>query len=656
MSQENNPLETFVVTAQYEKTSKEKAINKVRVISRVKIDALAAVNLGDILKNELNVRLSQDNVLGSFMSLQGISGQNVKILIDGVPIIGRLSGSIDVSQINLNNIERIEIVEGPLSVNYGTDALAGTINLITKKKKNNGLSYDLNSYYESIGQYNLDGSLNFKKNHNQFKLSAGRNFFDGWSSYDSFFQFPKSRPADTLRAKPWNPKEQLFGSFNYLYSKEKLSLKTYINYFDEQITNRGMPRNPYFETAFDDYYNTWRKDFGINLNKKLKNDGKIKVLAAYNHYKRIKLKYLKDLTNLEQQLTQTPGDQDTTKFDMLISRGSYSDINGELNFQLGYEINIESSLGKRIKGRTQEQSNYAIFGSTKWKANEYLILQPALRLAYNSSYQAPPIPSFNFKFSNKNLTLRGSYAKGFRAPSLKELYFYFVDINHNIVGNPNLKEEKSNNFIVDISWKKIYNQSIINIDGGVFFNDINNLITRVLTDSNLQQYSYINIGNYKTTGLKINSELKFDYLTIDVGAAHIGRYNDLSENFKSISNFNFSPEIRSSIIYNWPKYNLRLSTFYKYTGPTIRFNLNDDDEIIESTMGSFNTMDANIAKTFNNIQNKFSIEWIFGLKNLFDVQNVNSSGSSSGVHTQSSNSAPVSWGRSVFSTIKIKFN
>ena len=136
--QDDKVLETFVITAQYEETSKEKAVNKIRVINREKIDALAAVNLGDVLKNELNVRLSQDNVLGTFMSLQGISGQNVKILVDGIPVIGKLNGSIDVSQINLNDIERIEIVEGPLSVNYGTDALAGTINLITKKKNNDG--------------------------------------------------------------------------------------------------------------------------------------------------------------------------------------------------------------------------------------------------------------------------------------------------------------------------------------------------------------------------------------------------------------------------------------------------------------------------------------------------------------------------------------
>ena len=650
-------LETFVVTAQYEKTTKEKAVNKIRVISREKIDALAAVNLGDVLKNELNIRLSQDNILGSFMSLQGISGQNVKILIDGIPIIGRLSGNIDVSQINLNNIERIEIVEGPLSVNFGTDALAGTINLISKKKKNNGFSFDANSYYESAGQYNVDGSLSFKKNNNQFKISGGRNLFDGWSSYDPFFQFPKSRPADTLRAKPWNPKEQIFGSLDHLFSKEDFSLRTYANYFDEQITNRGMPRNPYFESAFDDYYNTWRKDVGADLNKKLKNGGRIKVLAAYNHYKRIKLKYLKDLTNLEQQLTQTPGDQDTTKFDMLISRGSFSKINGQLDFQLGYEINFESSLGKRIEGKSQEQSNYAIFGSTKLKANENLIFQPALRLAYNSSYNAPPIPSFNIKYSKNNLIFRGSYAKGFRAPSLKELYFYFVDINHNIVGNSDLKEETSNNFNADISWKKIYNQTILNIDGGVFYNDIDNLITLALADESTQQYSYINIGNYKTNGIKLNTEIIFNNVSFNIGAAHIGRYNDLSKEIDSIANFNYSPEIRTNFIYNFQKYNLRFSTFYKYTGPTIRFNLNSDDEVLESTMDGFNTLDANITKTFNSESaKKYLIEWSIGFKNIFDVQSVNSSGSSGGVHAESSSSLPVSWGRSIFSSIKIKFN
>mgnify|MGYP006265328017 FL=1 len=171
----------------------KRQVNKIKVIDREKIEAIGAVNLRDVLSNENNIRISQDNVLGSFMSLQGISGQNVKILIDGVPIIGRLNGSVDLSQINLNDIERIEIVEGPLSVNYGTDALAGTINLISKKKTSDGFSVNLNSYYESIGQYNFDGTISYKQNNNQFNFSAGRNFFDGWDPNDPFLEFPVSR-------------------------------------------------------------------------------------------------------------------------------------------------------------------------------------------------------------------------------------------------------------------------------------------------------------------------------------------------------------------------------------------------------------------------------------------------------------------------------
>src|SRR5690606_8167852 len=116
--------------------------------------------------NENNLRISQDGVLGSSLSIMGVSGENIKIMIDGVPIIGRLDGSIDLSQISLNDIERIEIIEGPLSTVYGTNALGGTINLITKKDGLKKWSVQPGVYYESSGQYNSDIqlSLNHKKN------------------------------------------------------------------------------------------------------------------------------------------------------------------------------------------------------------------------------------------------------------------------------------------------------------------------------------------------------------------------------------------------------------------------------------------------------------------------------------------------------------
>ena len=87
-------LPEAVVTDQYSATSPERSINKVIVIDEKKIRSMAANNLNDLLTNQLNVKLAQDNILGSNMTLMGISGQNVKILIDGVPIIGRQNGNI----------------------------------------------------------------------------------------------------------------------------------------------------------------------------------------------------------------------------------------------------------------------------------------------------------------------------------------------------------------------------------------------------------------------------------------------------------------------------------------------------------------------------------------------------------------------------------
>ena len=108
-------LKEVVITGQFTETSSEDAVHKIRVIGYKKLTSGIYNDLGNILEKELNIKLSQDNVLGSSISLQGISGQNDKILIDEIPVIGRMNGNIDLSQINLNNVEQIEIIEGPLS-------------------------------------------------------------------------------------------------------------------------------------------------------------------------------------------------------------------------------------------------------------------------------------------------------------------------------------------------------------------------------------------------------------------------------------------------------------------------------------------------------------------------------------------------------------
>ena len=307
---ENLDLNTFVVTGQYAPSSDENSVHKIRVIDSKRIEAQGAVNLQELMEQEMNIRVSQDKVLGSSMSIQGLSGENVKILIDGIPVVGRTNGNIDLSQINLNNIERVEIVEGPLSVSYGTNALAGTINLITKKNKDS-FGVNAETYYETIGQYNVNGGIYFNIKKHLFSVKGGRNFFQGFSK------------IDTTRVKDWKPKEQYFGTFKYSSQFKKVNYNLTSDFFQEKLTSRGETRAPYHETAFDDYFYTTRSSNSLNLNYKSKN-WYTEILGGYNYYNRIKNKYLKDLVNVEYTFVENPANQDTTIFDLVFSRGTFS--------------------------------------------------------------------------------------------------------------------------------------------------------------------------------------------------------------------------------------------------------------------------------------------------------------------------------------------
>ena len=122
-------LSEVVVTGQFSPQSLRSSLYKVKVIGREQIEKKGATNAQTLLNTELGIRLSNDMALGETdFELLGMSGNNIKVLLDGVPVIDRLTKKQSLSQIDVNTIERIEVVEGPMSVVYGTDALADSIN------------------------------------------------------------------------------------------------------------------------------------------------------------------------------------------------------------------------------------------------------------------------------------------------------------------------------------------------------------------------------------------------------------------------------------------------------------------------------------------------------------------------------------------------
>jgi outer membrane receptor for ferrienterochelin and colicins len=121
-----------------------------RVVSSKTIKQMGAQTVADVIQNQTSIILNNDASLGTSMQLQGMGGQNVKILINGVPMVGRLNGNIDISQIPINEIEKIEIIEGPMSVVYGTDAIGGVINIITRNPYTANDRMSVNSYADGL--------------------------------------------------------------------------------------------------------------------------------------------------------------------------------------------------------------------------------------------------------------------------------------------------------------------------------------------------------------------------------------------------------------------------------------------------------------------------------------------------------------------------
>lgn len=652
MEIDENVIEETVITAQYSPNTSEKAVQKIRILDSRRIQDMGAVTLLDVLSNELNIRTGQDPVLGSSMSIQGISGQNIKLLIDGVPVTGRVNGNIDISQINLYNVDRIEIIEGPLSVNYGTDALGGTINIITRKSQVEKFTFGGQSQYESSGNYLLFGKAGYSKGKHLLTLNGGRTYFDGWNVGENPFHIEVSRPADSMRVKAWKPKEQYQLTLFYGYYFKNLKFGYTTHGFQENITDRGKPRAPYFETAFDNYYKTYRYNNSINITGSLSKNNYLNALIAYNYFRRVKNSYFKDLTTLNEFLSGIQAEQDTSKFKNFISRSIISSTMASaiINYEIGYEINHETANGIRIINQVQQIGDYAGFGSAEIKPWSRLTLKPGLRLIYNTAYKAPAIPAIHIKYQiavskRKSIPIRFSYARGFRAPSLKELYFYFVDINHNIQGNTQLKAENSHNFNLSGSITEPFNLPKLSIEFSGYFNSIENMIA--LAQKNGTQFSYYNLYRFRSIGYQINSNYRFRFVKLELGFAYTGINNILSKSAND-SDYLFNPECRVNLFYDWRKLNTRIAFFHKYTGRTQRVLEAENGDLFKASIQGYHLSDL----TFSRNLLKSTLTIMLGIKNIFNVQNIQGI-NSGGVHTSAEATIPIAMGRIYF--LKLDF-
>ncbi len=641
-------FEDVVVTGQFEPQSVSKSVFKVRTISMETMQARGATRLQDVLNTELNFRFSMDPAIGvTNIEVQGLTGQNVKVLIDGIPVIGRqgTGNAIDINQININTIERVEIIEGPMSTIYGADALAGVINIITKKPEQDKLAGSVRIHEENVGnEYSF-----FKQGIHQQNVSVQYRAKSLYALVDFGHFYSGGWKGDSVgREKTYNPKKQWLGSGTVGLQRDNFNISYRLDFLNEDLYN---PAEFGGNEALDQNYLTTRFMHQLQGMATVSDKLSFNAAIAYTDFQRRTQTVTVNKATGEETLALGPGRQDTTKYDGFTFRATAQyKINDYIQLQPGIDINIESGSGGRLLKGTNSMSDYAAFLSAEVRPFSFLSIRPGFRFVKNSVYKAPPVlPSVNTKFQlSERHDLRLSYGRGFRAPSLRELYFYFYDSNHSIDGNPNLEAELSHSFNGSWNWQVVkkllwrYNLSL-----GGFYNDVDNMIENVIkSGTNITTYG--NISKYKTQGITLTNNISIAHFTGAIGGGITGRYNKYYETGDDMSQFTWSPEVNGSLSYLFARAGVTASAYYKFTGVTPRYVLGSTAVYLAETE-AYHWADFSIQKTFIK-----KLSAVIGSRNLFNVTQIMSTAVDSGAHSGGGTN-PLSSGRSYYLTLTYNF-
>jgi outer membrane receptor for ferrienterochelin and colicins len=654
LKKENNNLEEVVVTGLGRPTAVDKAVSKYKIITAADIRNQGAVTLNDALRNQIGVNIGNDPMLGATISMRGLSGNNVKILVDGLPVNGREAGNIDLSQLNLSNVDRIEIVQGPMSIMYGSDALGGVINLITKKnvaKKTAGLSL----FYENIGKYNVNANLGTTLKKHNILLNGGRNFFSGWDPDDS-----------NVRNPLWRPKEQYFGNLKYTFTpSDRYNLTYNLDYLHETLVIKGDPSGYTYDnrTVKDMYFFTQRFIHRLQAKWKTGKNGYWESNNSLANYARNRETRVVDLSTMDFILSPFPGDQTKVVFNDVTSRTTYNNKAGIFNYTFGYDINLQFAKGVYNINMDKEMiGDYALFLTMDIKPLPELTIQPALRGGYNTVYQAPLSPSLGFLYKpNSRCSLRGSYARGFRAPSLKELYLDFKDNNHDIVGNENLKAEYGHHYQLSAGYTVLNKDDYRNtLSLTAYYDDVHNQIIMAQTGvsplpGTPEPYTYANIGRMRFFTTQFNTDTRVRNIDLNTGLSYNKSISTLSVSDEGITystpDFHYF-EVNANGTYTHKAWNAGISVFYKFTGkqPMLGADITGS-AIFSGFTDSYHNIDASLNKSFW----KNRVQLTAGVRNITNNVIINyASGGATGAHSAGGSGLSMTPGRSLFATLNIQ--
>ncbi len=499
-------LDTVLVTATRTPMTEKKIPQAVQVITAKDIENLGAANVTDALQLAANVNLSKAGMTGNQVSIRGMDTAHTLILIDGKRMAAEDANSTanvyELNRVNVSDIERIEIVRGNGSALYGSDALGGVINIITKRpgvakttlgintgteEKSTYLHYDTGKQ----GKWSISTSARITDVRSQQSDSDDSTNMNGPKRYIDFkadYDLGKGK-GKGLTFDMSHLKEQL----REYYDDDLTSSKVVINqkeWFDNNRSAYGLTyygkdsKNNY---QLRTYYNVLKKE-----SRKTNN-------SAWSDFDHMQYETFviegKNSSKLNEKHLLTYGGEYRNNF----VRGTRMGTGGDNTYEDYY-------LGLEKTGSEKYLENYSAYVQDEWQINEKMFIIPALRYDYHTSFGSNLSPKLGTTYNlSDNTRLKANYGKSYRVPTISLLYYEMTrSMGKRIVqvlGNPDLQPETSISFDFGIEAEKDNNWGKLTY----FNNSVSNLITSetVSKTSTKTIARYINVNKAQINGVEV---------------------------------------------------------------------------------------------------------------------------------------------------------
>ena len=579
----NNELNEVIITGTKTKRQLSLIPLPAKIISEDQIKKTNSSRLKDILDEQVGIIIVSDFGGGEGIQIQGLDSEYILILMDGLPIIGRQSGPLDLNRIAFGNIKQIELIKGSSSSLYGSEALGGVVNLISSDNKDSlSLNFDYKFASYNTNDINLSTGI-ISKDGKKFNL-----FINSYSS--DGYDLDNTDNLNTI-----DPFKNYTVHLKYSFKKENLFFSSSARIFDEK-QNFKIDENYFGNNNILEWNSNSKINYKISDSFNIESDI---YLTSYNSQEKISSNSMDQEEGFFDQFllkTEVRTIIDLWNRDKLtLGLGFYDESLSRNNFYKNKVSQYSINLFSQLEGFISNNTNY-IIGARYDDYNNY------------KSQISPRIAIRTKLF--EDVFFKSSIGRGFKAPDFRQLYFNFSNstVGYSVIGfnvvNEVIYELTKNNQIVNLVVpieefnEELKPESSFSINAGFKYYPSNN----VKLEINLFRNDIDNLIDYKVIANKKNGQNVFSYFNLNKV------YTQGIE-----STFNFKPNKKLDIILGYQ--------FLEAKDKNIADSIKDGEIYARESLNSpsFKLMPKDYFGLYNRSKHTFNFKIYFEAKNNLSI-------------------------------------